>query len=267
MKDSFIYSHKENLYSLIASLRQQGFLLYYVEPQSLTPLIPFLFVDSTSYLEIKDTVKKFSIPTVLLYKKDDAFLERNLQEKHFYLINEELDLYFQIKNFLPSVQNFFSKETRLGETFLTTFKAKLSSGHLESKKDFFQHLCYLLDKEDGIKSFGFYFKKTHSIFGSPSCSSLKMRSLPDIVTHQNNSFLHESQMQDMAKKIFIHPQCIEIFNYASKDIFLFLEIDPYFQYKVLFIDMALNDFYKSFIARHSHELLLRNQPQFFRKDL
>ena len=97
MKDSFIYSHKENLYSLIASLRQQGFLLYYVEPQSLTPLIPFLFVDSTSYLEIKDTVKKFSIPTVLLYKKDDVFLERNLQEKHFYLINEELDLYFQIK--------------------------------------------------------------------------------------------------------------------------------------------------------------------------
>lgn len=267
MKDSFIYSHKENLYPITFSLRQQGFLLYYIEPQYLTSLIPFLFVDTTSYLEIKDTVKKHSIATVLFYKKDDPFLERNLQEKHLYLLNEDLDLYFQIKNFLPYIQSFLSKETRLGETFLTTFKAKLSSGHLESKKDFFQHLCYLLDKEEGIKSYGFYFKKTHSIYGSPSCYALKMKPLPDIVIYQENSSLNEMQIKDVSNKVFIHPQCIEIFNYASKDIFLFLEIDPYFQYKVLFIDMALNDFYKSFIARHSHELLLRNQPQFFRKDL
>lgn len=267
MKDSFIYSHKENLYPITFSLRQQGFLLYYVEPQSLSSRIPFLFVDTISYLEIKDVLKKSAIPTVLLYKKSDSFLERSLQEKHLYLLNEELDLYFQIKNFLPYIQNLLSKDTRLGETFLTTFKTKLSSGHLESKKDFFQHLCYLLDKEEGIKSFGFYFKKTHSIFGSPSCYSLKMRPLPDIVLYQDNTPVHEIQMKDLAKKVLINPICIEIFNYASKDIFLFLEIDPYFQYKVLFIDMALNDFYKSFIARHSHELLLRNQPQFFRKDL
>ncbi len=255
LKEAFIYSHKQYLKPLVECLRQVGYCLYYIDFKNLSEKIPWVIVDSTTYFEIKD----LELKTVLFYKRGDQNLDKALKFQHLYLLNEELDLYFQIKNLLPFLRDL---NQSISENFQQSLQSLLSIQGLRSKKDFFQKLIDIFEQEPSIRSYGFYWKKTSKVLGSPFLSGLKLKHLPDIFSEDFHphritySLLEKARSQ--VKDYFINPFIISLKGQEEVEILCFLEIDESFSQKALFLDSALNDFYKNFVLKNPHEFLFRN---------